>query len=119
MMEKRTLVPVQKRSFSIDYSSNIVLLGSCFSSAMGSRLTEMKFNAFTNPFGTVFNPVSIAKLLKFEKVNPQKVTAAGRSEYVPIATNETPEGKATNRRTEIIITPNLSELVDFLEGSDK
>ncbi len=69
---------------------------------------------------SVMRATSIVKiLLSNEKVNPQKVTAAGRSEYVPIATNETPEGKATNRRTEIIITPNLSELVDFLEGSDK
>lgn len=69
---------------------------------------------------SVMRATSIVKiLLANEKVNPKKVTAAGRSEFVPIATNDNPEGKATNRRTEIIITPNLSELVNFLEGTDK
>lgn len=69
---------------------------------------------------SVMRATSIVKiLLANEKVNPKKVTAAGRSEYMPIASNETSEGKATNRRTEIIITPNLSELVDFLESNDK
>lgn len=69
---------------------------------------------------SVMRATSIVKiLLANEKVNPQKVTAAGRSEFVPIASNDHPEGKATNRRTEIIITPNLSELVNFLEGTDK
>lgn len=69
---------------------------------------------------SVMRATSIVKiLLANAKVNPQKVTAAGRSEFVPIASNDTNDGKATNRRTEIIITPNLSELVDFLEGSNK
>lgn len=69
---------------------------------------------------SVMRATSIVKiLLDNDKVNPKKVTAAGRSEYVPIASNDSPEGKATNRRTEIIITPNLSELVNFLEGKEK
>jgi len=65
---------------------------------------------------SVMRATSIVKILTTNKgVKPEKITAAGRSEYVPIATNETDEGKAKNRRTEIIITPDLSELVDLLE----
>ncbi len=65
---------------------------------------------------SVMRATSIVKILMAnEGVKPEKITAGGRSEYVPIATNDTPEGKAKNRRTEIIITPDLSELADLLE----
>lgn len=65
---------------------------------------------------SVMRATSIVKILTDRKgVNPSRITAAGRSEYVPIASNETPEGKAKNRRTEIVITPDLGELVDLLE----
>ena len=48
-------------------------------------------------------------------VNPSQLTAAGRGEYLPVATNETSRGKAKNRRTEIILTPDLSALYDIIE----
>jgi chemotaxis protein MotB len=49
------------------------------------------------------------------KVNPKRLTAAGRSEYVPKASNETAEGRSKNRRTEIILTPKLDELYKLIE----
>jgi len=49
------------------------------------------------------------------KVNPRKVTATGHSYDDPIATNSTPEGRAKNRRTEIILTPNLEEMYNLLD----
>ena len=49
------------------------------------------------------------------KVSPQKVTATGHSYYDPIATNSTAEGRAKNRRTEIILTPNLEEMYKLLD----
>jgi chemotaxis protein MotB len=49
------------------------------------------------------------------KVNPEKVTASGHSYYEPIASNSTPEGRAKNRRTEIILTPNLEQMYKLLE----
>ena len=53
-------------------------------------------------------------LTKDYGVDPHSITAAGRGEFHPIKTNETPEGKASNRRTEIIISPNLNELYKLL-----
>lgn len=49
------------------------------------------------------------------KVDPKRVVASGRSKYEPVDTNETPEGRARNRRTEIILSPKLDELMKLLE----
>lgn len=51
-------------------------------------------------------------------VNPERLTASGRSQYDPVADNETPEGRAKNRRTEIILAPKLSELMQLIGGED-
>lgn len=49
------------------------------------------------------------------KVEPTRVTASGKSKYEPIDSNETAEGRARNRRTEIILAPKLDELMKLLE----
>jgi chemotaxis protein MotB len=43
------------------------------------------------------------------------MTAGGRSEYLPKSTNETKEGRAINRRTEIVILPKLDQFFELLE----
>ena len=48
-------------------------------------------------------------------VDPRRLTAGGRGEYNPIATNATPEGRARNRRTQIIITPELNQFMELIE----
>lgn len=47
-------------------------------------------------------------------VDPKRLTAGGRGEFNPIADNNTPNGRATNRRTQIIITPKLDEFMDLI-----
>ncbi|PWA05207.1 OmpA/MotB family protein [Flavobacterium psychrotolerans] len=47
-------------------------------------------------------------------INKQNLTAAGRSEFAPLASNATPDGKAKNRRIEIILTPKLDEISKML-----
>lgn len=47
-------------------------------------------------------------------VDPKRLTAGGRGEYNPIASNATPDGKNQNRRTEIIITPKLDQFMDLI-----
>lgn len=48
-------------------------------------------------------------------INPQRLSAAGRGEYNPIADNDTELGRQRNRRTEIIITPKLDEFLDLID----
>lgn len=47
-------------------------------------------------------------------VDPKRLTAGGRGEYNPVATNDTEEGKSLNRRTEIIITPKLDQFMALI-----
>ena len=47
-------------------------------------------------------------------INPENLTAAGRGEYAPVASNDTPEGRAKNRRIEVILTPKLDEITKLL-----
>lgn len=47
-------------------------------------------------------------------INPENLTAAGRGEYAPIASNDTAEGRAKNRRIEVILTPKLDEISKLL-----
>lgn len=59
---------------------------------------------------------SIVQLLRQNAdIDPQNLTAAGRGEYAPIASNETAEGKAKNRRIEVILTPKLDEINKLLQ----
>ncbi len=50
-------------------------------------------------------------------VNPKRLTAGGRGEYNPLATNDTAVGKQRNRRTQIIITPKLEEFLELFFDS--
>jgi chemotaxis protein MotB len=52
-------------------------------------------------------------------VNPKQLIPAGRSSYVPLVPNNTPENKAKNRRTRIIIMPKIDQFYDMLEKEMK
>ena len=61
--------------------------------------------------------LSIVRILtEEEKMDPKRITASGRGEYSPLALNDSAEGKAKNRRTEIILSSKLDELFSMLEG---
>ena len=63
---------------------------------------------------------SITRVLQNEyKVDPSRITAGGRSEYVPLATNDTPEGRSTNRRIRIVILPKLDQFYEMIEDGLK
>lgn len=60
---------------------------------------------------------SIVRILTNEyQVDPTRVIASGHSKYDPVATNSTDEGRAHNRRTDIILAPNLDELYQLING---
>lgn len=56
-------------------------------------------------------------LLTNSKIAPNRITASGRSDYLPIDAAKTPEARQKNRRTEIILTPKLDELFDILDAN--
>ena len=65
---------------------------------------------------SVMRATSVVRiLLENQAMNPLQLTAAGRGEHNPIATNETPEGRKMNRRIEMILSPRLDDLFDILE----
>lgn len=59
----------------------------------------------------------VRTLLQGSNISPERIIAAGRSEYVPIDASKTTEGRQKNRRTEIILTPKLDELLEILGNS--
>lgn len=63
---------------------------------------------------SVMRATSITKILTKSGVSANQVTAAGKGEYSPLAANDNAQNKQKNRRTEIIITPNLDELFKIL-----
>jgi chemotaxis protein MotB len=67
---------------------------------------------------SVKRATAIVKILTANSsIDPKQLSAAGRSEYSPLNTEDTKEAKAENRRTEIIITPKLNELFKILESN--
>jgi len=63
---------------------------------------------------------SITRILQYKfGVQPQRLIAAGRSQYVPLVPNNSTENKAKNRRTKIIIMPRLNQFFDLLEQDAK
>lgn len=60
---------------------------------------------------------SLVRMLHKEfKINPARLTAAGRGEHVPIASNDTAEGRSANRRTRIVIMPKLDQFYGMIEA---
>jgi len=72
-MKFRTELPIPQYPIQISYQDFILLLGSCFSDNIGSFLTNNRFHVLSNPFGALFNPVSIANAIKMA-INPALFT---------------------------------------------
>jgi chemotaxis protein MotB len=65
---------------------------------------------------SVMRATNVVKVLtKNPSLNPLQLTAAGRAEFSPISSNQTKEGRSSNRRIEMILSPNLDDLFDLLD----
>jgi chemotaxis protein MotB len=65
---------------------------------------------------SVMRATSVVKIMMdAAKLSKERITAAGKGEFSPLVPNNSAENKAKNRRTEIILTPDLSELAELLE----
>ena len=67
---------------------------------------------------SVMRATAIVRILTTDYgVNPKQIIPSGRADNFPVADNSTPEGKAKNRRTEVILSPKISELMKILENN--
>lgn len=68
---------------------------------------------------SVLRATSVVRILtKNYGVNPLQIQPSGRGEFIPVADNETAEGRSKNRRTEIIMAPKLDKLFQMLQSSE-
>jgi len=67
-MNFTTKIPISKSNFQIDYASKIVPLGSCFALNMAEKFDYFKFQNTCNPFGILFHPLAIEKII-FKAIN--------------------------------------------------
>lgn len=63
-MQFRTQIPILKTNNVIDYNSKVISIGSCFAENMAEKFDYFKFQNVTNPFGIIFNSVSIEKIIE-------------------------------------------------------
>ena len=63
-MKLSTTVNISESIFKIEHLNSIFLMGSCFAESIGEKLNHHKFNSCKNPFGIIYNPISLVKALK-------------------------------------------------------
>ncbi|MFA6644001.1 MAG: GSCFA domain-containing protein [Bacteroidales bacterium] len=63
-MDFRTRIHIPEVDFKIDHTSKMMLFGSCFSENIGIRLQQSKFNVDVNPFGILYNPMSVSSSIR-------------------------------------------------------
>lgn len=85
------------------HTDNVPITSSCIKDNWD--LSAMRANTIARYFQTSMG------------INPARITAGARSEYVPKATNDTAEGRSENRRTEVIILPKLDEFIKLMESA--
>jgi chemotaxis protein MotB len=67
---------------------------------------------------SVMRSTAVTRILTLNKqIDPRRIISAGRSEYLPVDAAKTPEARQKNRRTEIILTPRIDELLKILEAN--
>ena len=65
---------------------------------------------------SVLRATEVVKFLQKNDVLPSRIIASGRGEFMPIDTSDSKSGRATNRRTEIILSPNMEEIFNIIEN---
>ena len=84
-MQLQTIITIPEQSLKIDYTSNVVLLGSCFAENIGEKFNYYKFQKTLNPFGIVFHPLVLERLISKAVDNTLSISTAldGTKEYLP------------------------------------
>lgn len=73
-MEFQTKIEIYESKVKVSHEDGILLLGSCFADNVGAMLERAKFNVLANPFGTLYNPLSIERLIE-QAIEERQYTA--------------------------------------------
>ena len=65
-MKLQTVVDIKPSEWKIGYEDKILLVGSCFADSIGQMMEQRGLQVTCNPFGTLYNPVSIAQALNYQ-----------------------------------------------------
>lgn len=98
-----TKIDIPQSKFKIDYTSNLLFLGSCFAENISKKFQQRKFHTLTNPLGMVYNPLSIENLVA--KLTSKKDEPWSRWDY---------QGEFSNEE----LGRTIKETKYFLKGSD-
>jgi len=99
----------------IDHRMKLLTIGSCFSENIGLRLQSNKFKALANPFGTVYNPLSIFKLLGSDEIDQSKfVEVGGRFYHLDFHSQFTAKDKKT---LETVLRLKMKEVAEHIAST--
>ena len=117
----RTEVPINPSDWKIDYQTPVLTIGSCFAEVLGRQMADYKLPVLNNPFGTVFNPYSIAKLLTMalENAAPNEALYTQNSDGIWLHYDFHSSFWADSRASlEQQLKGTLARVRDFLNTSD-
>ncbi|MCQ2283448.1 MAG: GSCFA domain-containing protein [Bacteroidales bacterium] len=117
----RSNIPAPQYPFKIDYSTSIMLLGSCFSDNIGNYFHRHRFDVCSNPFGVLFNPISIDHAVRMlmhpETFDKDRYFYKNRDLWVSFAHH----GRFSRENFEVFennIDTQLAEAAEFLQHTD-
>ena len=67
-MKLQTIVDINPSDWQIGYEDKILMLGSCFSDEIGAQMKQRRLSVTCNPFGTLYNPLSIAQAMQMTEI---------------------------------------------------
>ena len=115
----RTEVEIEPSKYKINHKTPVMFLGSCFADNIGVMLTEKKFPVYVNPFGVIYNPMSVKQSLdiiinrkKFQKQDLHKSNNQWISFYHHSRFSSTDQDEVLKK-----INTGIEEGADFLEGT--
>ena len=65
-MKLQTIVDIKPSQWHIGYEDKVLMLGSCFADSIGEQMSQRGLDVTINPFGTLYNPLSIAQAINFQ-----------------------------------------------------
>ena len=120
-MELYTRILLPKARFSFSYEDRVVMMGSCFAENIGRKLEENKFSVDINPFGTLYNPASVAEGLRM-LLRPERFTPGDLFQHEGIYHSFTHHSRFSAPSEEEClghINSRLSESSDFLRKATR